>query len=130
MPQRGAALFLAIACRHDCIQSLHLHAAGDDEMAQVQIKGYVTASRFDHMQPGDPLYWSFQSWKPGSEQASCLHSFAHTFTVDAPDFNPIEAEVAAIERAKASALAEFQATVGKLNERLSKLQALTNEVQA
>ena len=52
-------------------------------------------------------------------------------TIEVPDdFNPVPRQVAALEAAKAEALAAYQRTVAELNERLSKLLALTNEVDA
>ena len=46
------------------------------------------------------------------------------------DFNPLPKQVAAIKAAKAEVLAKYQAAVAELNERLSKLQALTYESEA
>jgi len=46
------------------------------------------------------------------------------------DFNPIPAQVAALHARKAAALADYQRTVAEINDRLSKLLALTNEVAA
>ena len=43
-------------------------------------------------------------------------------------FNPVVAEVAAIEAAKQKAMNDYQASVKKLNERLAKFLAVTNEV--
>jgi hypothetical protein len=42
------------------------------------------------------------------------------------DFNPVASKLAAIDAAKAAALAEYQAKVSELNEMASKLQALPN----
>ena len=52
--------------------------------------------------------------------------------VDIPEnFNPIPQQVAALERQKAEALQKYQTTVAEINERLSKLQAITcDEVPA
>lgn len=50
---------------------------------------------------------------------------------DVPDdFNPIPSQVAALEREKADALAQYTKTVGEINDRLSKLLAITHEVPA
>ena len=52
-------------------------------------------------------------------------------TIEVPEeFNPVPKQVAALEAEKAKALAAYQRTVAELNERLSKLLALTNEVDA
>ena len=45
-----------------------------------------------------------------------------------PGFSPHAAEVAALEAENAKALEDFQKSVASINERLSKRQALTNEV--
>ena len=51
-----------------------------------------------------------------------------TVTVEVPeDFNPIPAQVAALEREKLAALAAYQKSVADINERLSKLLAITND---
>lgn len=52
-------------------------------------------------------------------------------TYDVPaDWNPVAAEVATLEAQKKQALEDFQRTVAQINERLSKLQAITSEVTA
>lgn len=52
-------------------------------------------------------------------------------TVEVPDdFNPIPAQVAALEKEKDDALAKYRQSVADINERLSKLLAITNEVEA
>jgi hypothetical protein len=52
-------------------------------------------------------------------------------TIEVPeDFNPVPQQVAALKKQKAEALAAYLRTVAELNERLSKLLALTNEVDA
>jgi hypothetical protein len=49
------------------------------------------------------------------------------FTYEVPDdFNPIPSKLAAIETAKAAALAEYREKVAELNDQASKLQALPN----
>jgi hypothetical protein len=46
--------------------------------------------------------------------------------VDIPeDFDPVPEQVAALERAKVEALQKYQQTVAQINERISKLQAIT-----
>lgn len=48
---------------------------------------------------------------------------------DTPDdFNPIPAQVAALEQEKGAALGAYQKTVAQINERLGKLLAITNQV--
>lgn len=41
------------------------------------------------------------------------------------DFNPVASEVVALEAKKSAALEDYQRTVAQINERLSKLQAIT-----
>ena len=49
-------------------------------------------------------------------------------TVEVPeDFNPVPAQVAALEREKLAALSAYQQSVADINTRLSKLLAITNE---
>jgi len=50
---------------------------------------------------------------------------------DVPDdFDPIPKQVAALEAEKRAALAEYQSKVADINERLSKLQAITYDPEA
>ena len=44
------------------------------------------------------------------------------------NFNPVPAQVAALEAQKLAALEKYQESVANINDRLSKLLALTNEV--
>jgi hypothetical protein len=43
------------------------------------------------------------------------------------DFNPVQAQVAALEKQKLAALALYQQSVAEINERLSKLQAIEHQ---
>lgn len=53
------------------------------------------------------------------------------FTYEVPEeFDPTRAELAKLEREAAAVRAAFQARMAEINERVSKLQALTNEVPA
>jgi hypothetical protein len=76
-------------------------------------------------------------WKPvlltykSADDEDCLFIREVEVAVDVPpDFNPVPAQVAALEAAKAKALAEYQKSVAEINERLSKLLCITNEVPA
>lgn len=52
-----------------------------------------------------------------------------SFEYELPDnWNPIAAEIAGLHAQQAAALSSYQSAVAKINERLSKLQALTNDV--
>ena len=91
---------------------------------------YLTAFRFNSTPPGE-VAWSLSAsqYAPGQNQA--VGSWPHSFTVPLPDdFNPVAAEVAALEQQKVLALRAYQQSVTEINERLSKLQAICNEVTA
>ena len=51
-----------------------------------------------------------------------------TATFEAPELNAVAMAIEELEAEKAKAAAEFGATVMRINERLAKLQAITNEV--
>lgn len=75
-------------------------------------------------QQWEPTVWGF---KP-SDSEERIYVGPRTITVEVPDdFNPIPQQVAALEREKAEALAKYQASVASINERLSKLLAITHE---
>ena len=57
-----------------------------------------------------------------------LGSWEHEVTLPLPEeFNVHAAQVAALEAEKQKAIADYQAAVVSINDRLSKLLALTNE---
>lgn len=81
--------------------------------------------------PGEPFE---KSWVPklrSYKSEDCEDSiFLHEMSVEieAPDdFDPIPKQTAALEQLKRDALDEYQCRVAEINERLSKLQALTYE---
>lgn len=68
-----------------------------------------------------PTIWRF---KP-LDDAERVFIAEQVFTVEIPDnFDPVPAQVAALEAEKRQAMAEYQAKVADINERLSKLQAI------
>jgi hypothetical protein len=78
--------------------------------------------------------WSRTIWAPTiwkcrvDDEDDCIYIGAQTVTVEVPDnFNPVPAQVAALEAEKSKALAAYQKTVADINERLSKLLAITHE---
>jgi hypothetical protein len=79
-----------------------------------------------------PRVWTPKVWRNQVEDAEDrLFVSQQSVEVEVPDdFNPIPAQVAAIEAQKAAVLAEYQHSVAMLNAQLSKLLAITNEVQA
>ena len=98
-------------------------------MSTITMKVYLTAHHFSWHKPGD-VYYSIGSIEQ-ELGGSALGCWPHEITLPLPeDFNVHTAQVAALEAEKAKAIADYQATVASINERLGKLQALTNEVQA
>lgn len=82
------------------------------------------------------IHYSRWSWEEsGTYQVfSCkLEDDAHrTFVceqeieIDVPDnYDPLAQKIAALEKLKRKALADYQKTVADINERISKLQAIT-----
>ena len=69
----------------------------------------------------------WRAFKPADDATSVfVREMDVTFEVP-DDFDPIPRQVAALEAEKRAALAEYQSKVAEINERLSKLQALTFE---
>lgn len=97
-------------------------------MATVQIKGHLLAYHFDHMDEG-AVHWSFSVHHDDKTASpSTVMVIPHTCTAEVPDHvNVVAGLVANLEAAKMQALKDYQNTVAKLNERLSKLQAITFE---
>lgn len=91
---------------------------------KVQISGYVVGYHFGFM-PEGKITWTFNSHGVDEASPDIVHSHKHTIEVDVPDtINIVAAQVAALKAAKITALNEYVANVDKLNERLSKLQAI------
>ena len=79
-------------------------------------------------------YSKEKSWEPDiwsvrvDDNDERIYVGPRQIEIDVPDdFNPIPQQVAALEREKAEALAKYQASVAQINERLSKLLAITHE---
>lgn len=89
---------------------------------------YLTAWQFGSTKPGDVMWQiSTHRFDPGTK--GVLGQWPHEITVPLPDdFNPVAAEVASLEAQKLQALQQYQTSVAVINERLSKVLALTNEV--
>lgn len=90
----------------------------------------------DYAQDGDgrPNYYADKVWTPTiwkcrvSDEDGRVYVGEQSVTVEVPDaFNPVPGQVAALEREKAEALRKYQASVAQINERLSKLLAITHE---
>lgn len=98
-------------------------------MATVQIKGFVHVSADADMH-GNPHYTFFTFDATGSAMGYVLVGPAE-FTYEVPDtFSPTAAAVAALQAERDKAARDFADTVRRIDERISKLQALTNEVTA
>lgn len=72
--------------------------------------------------------WSPEAWgfKPNDSDER-IYVGPRQITVEIPDdFNPVPQQVAALEKEKAEALEKYQQAVAQINERLSKLLAITN----
>jgi len=99
-------------------------------MATVQIKGHLVAYHWDHQEEGE-VHWSFSVHHDGKLSGAEVMLIPHTFQAEVPDHvNVVAGMVQSLEEAKKQALKDYQATVAKINERLSKLLAITNEVSA
>ena len=91
---------------------------------KLTINGFVIGRQYEFMPVGE-ISWSFSEYGRDKSDPNFVHSQAHSFEVEVPDsINLVAAQVAALEAAKLAALNEYHASVAKLNERLSKLQAI------
>ena len=74
-----------------------------------------------------PDLWSFKPSPPDSEDR--IYIGERQVEIDLPDdFNPVPAQVRALEAEKAEALAKYQRSVAEINERLANLTAIGCEV--
>lgn len=84
---------------------------------------YLTAWSFDHQPPGE-IKWSVTEVKL-SIGGSVVGQWEHEVSLPIPDeFDPVPAQVAALEAQKLAALADYRAAVGAINDRLQKLLAI------
>lgn len=86
---------------------------------------------------GNPLWllpkvWAPTVWKCRVDDVDHrIFIGKQSVEVEVPDdFNPIPSQVAALEAEKVAALEAYQVSVARINERLSKLLAISNEVQS
>ena len=98
-------------------------------MKTVTIKGSLVCFHWHWMGPTES-HWSYEPGSPRKIGGDCIAVIPHDLTVEVPEINIIAGQIEALEAEKAKAAAEFGATVMRINERLSKLQAITNEVTA
>jgi hypothetical protein len=95
---------------------------------KVLIKGWVHAlPRPDWGADDVPSHsYHFFGWK--TDELGYIPVCEASVEVDVPDdFNIVAAHVNSLEAERARALAEYQEKVASINERLSKLLAITNE---
>ena len=91
---------------------------------KITITGHIIGSHYDFM-PEGAVSWGFSTYGVDKSSIDMVHAQPHSFEVEVPDtINMVAAQVAALEAAKVAALNEYHANVAKLNERLSKLQAI------
>lgn len=82
---------------------------------------------YDWSSPNFERKWcpTVKSYKTADTEESVFVSET-TVTVEVPDdFNPVPSQVAALEREKLAAMEAYQKSVADINERLSKLLAIT-----
>lgn len=90
------------------------------------INGYVIGYNFDSMKSSE-IVWTFGNFttKPVSDR-HMVHCFPDSFEVDTPDHvDIVSAQIDALNAEKQRAMDMYQASVREINDRLSKLQALT-----
>ena len=75
----------------------------------------------------EPQVWGPTTWMCRvDDNSERIFVSEQVITVDVPDdFNPVPHQVAALEAERAEALALYQRSVASINERLSKLLAIT-----
>ena len=101
-------------------------------MAKVQTTGFVFMTlQYQQREDGSTDYGRERTWQPElwscqvSDSDSRIFVSEQSLTVDVPaDFNPVPAQVAALEAEKLAVLEKYQEAVGAINARLSKLLAL------
>jgi hypothetical protein len=88
------------------------------------LKAYLyMVQEYDFSIPGIPKVWKPDLWAhKAADSESRIFIREIAVEVEPPeDFNPVPAQVTALEAEKARALAEYQKSVAEINERLSKL---------
>ena len=102
-------------------------------MAKQAATAYVFMEYDYHEDANGKKNYSAQIWAPAiwkcrvSDEEHRVFIGTQSVEVDIPDdFNPIPAQVAALEKSKRDAMDAYQRTVAEINDRLSKLLAITN----
>ena len=94
-------------------------------MSGIIIKGHLLGYHFKNMDPDEPLYWAFSTSHNVKLDEQMIAAIPHEITAEVPEINVVAAQVAGLEAAKLKALDDYHRTVRELNERLSKLQAIS-----
>lgn len=97
-------------------------------MKTVTITGYVY--EYDHYRDGDPKKYSFYSSDTHSSPYCTLVGPASFEFAIPENFSRTQAQLAALEKEKATVRAEYLARVREIEDRISKLQALEMTVEA
>ncbi len=96
----------------------------------VLINGFVHLSKRSHWDDANaPPNFTFFTFDASKTDSGYIMVGPASFEYGLPlDWNVVAAEVASLEEQKLTALAEYQKSMASINDRLSKLLALTNEV--
>lgn len=90
-------------------------------MKQVTIKCFVYEKDWGYGAPKEFEVWPIDSM--GNQYTALIGPAEFTYTIP-DDFNPTAQKVAALEKQKERAHAEFAAKVREIDEQISKLQAI------
>lgn len=96
----------------------------------ITIKGFLIGYHFSHQSDPNEIHWSYSTSYGHKLDRETVAVIPHSFDVEVPDINVVAAQVAGLEAEKQQALEAYQRTVADINERLGKLLAITNEVEA
>lgn len=101
---------------------------------KISLSGWIYAQHYSWEKPG---VWSFSFFhgekiKTVSNEHSTgfIPVMPYSFEIDLPDdWNPVALQVSALEKEKVKLLDAYHLSVASINDRLNKLQALTNEAE-
>jgi len=90
-------------------------------MAKIRIEGFIHAQKSEF---SDETYYSFFTYKDMSEYGRMLVC-PHVLEFELPaEFNPVAAQIASLTAQKEKLRQEFAASVRRIDEQISKLQAI------
>jgi hypothetical protein len=93
----------------------------------VKLEGFIYEVKFH--EGDEPSYSLLFSDDAGDKYYTLIGPVSFEYEIP-PDWNPTAAKVAALEKEREEVKAEFARRVADLNERISKLQAITYEPEA